>query len=128
LRFLVDESLSPRLATLLRDAGHEALHVRDLALTSAPDRDVLANAKSDERVLITADTDFGTLLALEGADAPSVILFRRTGQRRTEQRATILLSNIDRIEASLEAGCIAVFENERLRIRDLPIGREDIER
>jgi predicted nuclease of predicted toxin-antitoxin system len=83
LRFLVDESLSPRLAILLVDAGHEAIHVRDLELRSASDRDVLARA-SDDRMLITADTDFGTILALEGAEAPSVILFRRTRQRRSE--------------------------------------------
>lgn len=78
-----------------------------------------------KRVLVTADSDFGTLLALEGADAPSVILFRRTGQRRAEQRATVLLSNLARIEQSLDDGCIAVFENQRLRVRALPIERDE---
>lgn len=35
MRFLVDENLSPILAELLRVAGHDASHVRDIGLQSA---------------------------------------------------------------------------------------------
>ena len=37
MRFLVDNSLSPLLATLLDHAGHDALHVREIALQRAED-------------------------------------------------------------------------------------------
>jgi predicted nuclease of predicted toxin-antitoxin system len=37
VRFLVDENLSPQLARLLFVAGHDAVHVRDVGLTSADD-------------------------------------------------------------------------------------------
>jgi predicted nuclease of predicted toxin-antitoxin system len=37
VNFLVDENLSPRVAELLTKAGHDAVHVRDLQATSAPD-------------------------------------------------------------------------------------------
>ncbi len=37
MRFLVDNALSPVLATLLSRAGHDALHVRTIELQRAED-------------------------------------------------------------------------------------------
>lgn len=37
MRFLIDNALSPSLAALLREAGHHALHLRDLGLQHADD-------------------------------------------------------------------------------------------
>jgi predicted nuclease of predicted toxin-antitoxin system len=48
LKLLIDESLSARVAHLLCDAGHEAVHVGDLGLLGAPDDDVMAAARDDE--------------------------------------------------------------------------------
>jgi predicted nuclease of predicted toxin-antitoxin system len=74
LRFLPDEGLSPRVAALLRAAGHDAVHARDVGLTSAADPVVLQHALDDTRVLLTLDTDFGALLAHSRAALPSVVL------------------------------------------------------
>jgi predicted nuclease of predicted toxin-antitoxin system len=79
LRFLLDENLSPLLGEFLRAAGHDTVHVRDLGLLTATDRAILDRARAEERTLISADTDFGQLLAASGALLPSVILLRRGG-------------------------------------------------
>jgi predicted nuclease of predicted toxin-antitoxin system len=42
VRFLVDESLSRRVAQLMAAAEHDAVHVGDLDLLGAPDIDVMA--------------------------------------------------------------------------------------
>lgn len=63
MKFLLDEGLSPRVTLLLREAGHDAEHVRDLGLASASDPVVLDAALASQRVLLTLDTDFGALLA-----------------------------------------------------------------
>jgi predicted nuclease of predicted toxin-antitoxin system len=63
MRILLDENLSPILRDLLVNAGHDVVHVRDLELVSAPDEVVMDRAAAENRVLISADTDFGTLLA-----------------------------------------------------------------
>ena len=121
MRLLLDNNLPPRLATLLRDAGHDAEHVRDHGMQAAADEDVLALARQQHRTLISADTDFGTLLARTGAGAPSIILLRRSTPRRAEQLATLLLANLDQLTEDLLAGAIVVVTDVDLRIRRLPI-------
>jgi predicted nuclease of predicted toxin-antitoxin system len=76
MRFLVDQNLSPLLAAELRNAGHDVTHTRDLGLSKATDDVSLKHALDEGRVLISADTDFGLLLAESGADRPSFVLLR----------------------------------------------------
>ena|ERR1039458_7425695 len=121
MRFLIDNNLSPVLAESLRVAGHDAAHVRDYDLQAATDEVVLAQARGDNRVLISADTDFGTLLAREGADRPSVLLIRRLSGRRAAEQATIILANLNVVAEDLDSGSVVVLTEEWIRVRRLPI-------
>jgi predicted nuclease of predicted toxin-antitoxin system len=122
MRFLVDNALSPLVAEALRKAGHEASHVRDYGLAAADDETIFALAASEERVVVSADTDFGTLLALREETRPSVILLRRISQRRPADQAALLLANLPNLTDALEGGSIVVFMEDRIRVRALPIG------
>jgi predicted nuclease of predicted toxin-antitoxin system len=121
LKFLLDEGLSPRVGGLLADAGHDAVHARDLGLRSAADPVILQAAVDSHRVLLTLDTDFGTLLAHSGDSIPSVVLFRGNVTRRPERQAALLLANLDQLETTLTEGALVVIGGNRLRIRSLPI-------
>lgn len=121
MKFLLDQNQSPLLAELLKAEGHDAIHTRDVGLSRAPDVDVMARATLDARVLITADTDFGELLARSGDDAPSVLLLRRHDRRRAKAVAELVLANLDAIESDLTSGALVVFDGDRIRIRTLPI-------
>ena len=76
MRFLADMGISHRTVTFLRGSGHEATHLHDEQLDEMPDYDILDKARSESRVLLTNDLDFGELLAASGATLPSVITFR----------------------------------------------------
>lgn len=60
MRFVVDANLSPRVAGLLTAVGHDAVAVRDVGLHDATDDEILDRALTDDRIIISHDTDFGT--------------------------------------------------------------------
>ena len=90
-------------------------------MAAAPDTDVLRRAAAEQRVLISADTDFGELLSRSRAAAPSVLLLRRQQQRRAVALFELITVNLPTIAADLEAGAIVVFDDTRIRVRNLPI-------
>lgn len=121
MRFLIDNALSPFIGEELSRAGHDAVHVRNLGMQAASDQEIFDYAARDDRVIVSADTDFGTLLAARKETAPSVILFRHGSQHRPPDQAALLNANLPQLVGALETGSIVVIEPERIRIRALPI-------
>ena len=94
--------------------------VRILGLVGHADDEVMALALADERILVTTDTDVGTIRALPGAAGPSVLLLRGIGDA-VEEPVDALLEVLPRIERVLSEGAVLVIEPARYRIRYLPI-------
>ena len=121
MRFLIDNALSPVLATLLTQAGHDALHVRTIELHRADDVVIFDRAAADDRIVVSADTDFGALLAARTVKKPSVIQFRGRGSRKPDALAHTISSNLAQLADALESGSIITFEPSRVRVRARPV-------
>ena len=86
---------------------------------AATDEQVMSLAVEQSRIVVSADTDFGELLARDRLGLPSVILLRRN-HRPDDQVRTILHALVD-VADDLLAGAIVVIVEDRLRIRRLRI-------
>jgi predicted nuclease of predicted toxin-antitoxin system len=124
VKFLVDNPVSVQVAAALNAAGHDAVHVRELGLHQADDEQLVDLAVSEGRVILSADTDFGAILAVRRETKPSVVLFRRGTPRRPDLQARLLIANLPAISSELERGAVAAFYDTRIRIRRLPIGAD----
>ena len=121
MKFLIDNALSPLVGEALVRVGHDAVHVRELAMASASDQAIFDRAVRDDRIVVSSDTDFGALLAMRKENRPSVILFRHGSQHRPADQSALLAANLPQLATALESGSIVVIQPDRIRIRALPL-------
>jgi len=121
LKLLVDNALSPLVARLLCGGGHDAVHIRERIPVDSPDETVFELAASEGRVLVSADTDFGVLLASRKQSQPSLILLRHDAPGAPEAQAALLLRILAASAPDLESGCVISVSRNRARLRVLPL-------
>lgn len=80
--FLADESCDFAVVTSLRASGHDVSAITETS-PGAEDEAVLALARSESRVLLTEDKDFGLLAYAGGHRTAGVILIRFSGDVRS---------------------------------------------
>lgn len=120
MKFLADMGVSPVTVNALRQQGYDVVHLAEQGLERLPDPEILEKARQEERILLTFDLDFGELLAIAGTTLPSVVMFRL--QNTTPSFATArLLETLAECEEVLEIGALITLEDNRYRLRRLPI-------
>ena len=53
-------------------------------MAASEDEEVFMRSAQEDRILVSGDTDFGTILALRRVTKPSVILFRLSASHRPD--------------------------------------------
>ncbi len=128
MRLLLDANLSPRVAVRLIAEGHDVVHVADVGKLAATDAEILRFAAEEERVVVSSDTDFGTLLARLELSQPSFVLFRHVNEMTPDDQARLLVEVLPRVVAELEAGAVVTLVRGRVRTRRLPFDRQPRDR
>ncbi|MGE3527894.1 MAG: DUF5615 family PIN-like protein [Methyloceanibacter sp.] len=78
MRLFLDENVRLRIVLGLRDAGYDVDSIIEHpSRVGSVDEDVLLFARSDDRILVTKDSDFGTLLFQRKLDPPRGVVFIR---------------------------------------------------
>ena len=101
--------------------GHDAVHVKDLGLLSTADDVIFERARQEQRTIITADTDYGTIAARLRAPGPSIILFRNEAPDFPPRQLPLLRGIISAHAGAIDHGSIIVLDGKQIRIRALPI-------
>ncbi|MGA9378363.1 MAG: DUF5615 family PIN-like protein [Phormidium sp.] len=120
MKLLLDQGLPLSAAALLRDVGIDTIHVGEIGLSAAEDAEIIQKAREEERIVVTLDADFHTLLALDEAISPSVIRIR-IERLRAQALTQLLLRVISECEEELERGAAVTVEPSKIRIRCLPL-------
>jgi len=121
MRFLLDANVSPLVAARLTEAGHSAVHVREIGLSDAGDEQIMDVAAQDERVVVSQDTDFTNLLYYRKASGPSLILLRNLPEVTAAEIAELIVVNLPQLEDALVKGAVVSIVADRLRVRRLPL-------
>ena len=89
---LTDENIDPEVVAALRDRGGDVITVVELGLGGATDREIIRTARAKGRVILTHDSDFGTLAIREGEPLVGTV-FLRPGH----VSAAVVLAMLDRV-------------------------------
>jgi predicted nuclease of predicted toxin-antitoxin system len=122
MQFLLDVNIPPSLGVRLASLGHSYRWVPLCMDPSTSDLLIIQEAIDSNEVILTHDTDFGTLLSFFGSSKPSVILFR-IDKVNAEIFFNLLTVNWLILGTPLTEGALIIIEADKLRIRKLPIRR-----
>ena len=82
MQFKIDENLPIEIAELLVSAGHNAKTVNEQRLQGAKDPVLIDVCKSEDRVLITLDTDFSDIRTYPPQHFSGIIVLRVGSQSK----------------------------------------------
>jgi predicted nuclease of predicted toxin-antitoxin system len=120
IRLLLDQGLPRSTVQHLSEQGFDACHVADIGYSRATDETITDLALELGRVIVTLDSDFHRLLAISGANGPSVIRIRREGLRGPEV-ATLIVRILAQIGDQIEAGAMVTVTEQQVRMHRLPL-------
>ena len=115
MRFLVDAHLPPAICALLKSQGHDAIHTRQLpAQNQTPNRTINDLSASDQRVVISKDTDFYYSHLL--LQRPYKLLLVRAGNLRTRDLKALFEAHLGEITRALETNSLVELDRSSVRI------------
>ena len=122
MRFLVDENVPLLVAVALRELGHDCFVVAEAGSQSV-DIDIMAQARREDRVLITFDSDFSRMIFQELRPAPPGVVCMRS---RPEHARLVA----DSFVALFRAGAIRTMSRFTVIemggvVRSMPLEQED---
>ena len=112
MKFLVDRCAGHRLAEWLRQAGHDAIEARE-HYPAPGDQALLEWAVSEDRIVVTIDTDFGELVFAHSHAHRGLV---RLPDVPAHQRIALMDRILTSYSQELEAKSIVTIRGQRIRI------------
>lgn len=114
-RILTDENISPRVVIFLREAGFDVSDIKEMHKFGITDKVVLEIAHSENRIVITHDSDFGMLAINQGVPFIAIIYIRL--KIPSAESVINALRKFLETDIKISNGMLAVIEEDRIRLR-----------
>ena len=124
MKILFDMNPSPSWVFLLEANGHTATHWSRMGSFSAPDSEIMEWARKHGYAVFTHDLDYGALLFVTQAIAPSVIQLR-SEDVRPSTTGSIVLEALRKAEEAIAQGALVTIDSRKNRIRLLPLKKNN---
>jgi predicted nuclease of predicted toxin-antitoxin system len=121
MRLVLEQGVPRDAAALLRSLGHDCMHVGEIGMSNATDEEILAFSLERNAVVVTLDADFHAILAVSGAQGPSVIRMRLQGLGAPEV-VEVVRKVLASFEAELKRGSLVTVKALKTTCHRLPIG------
>jgi predicted nuclease of predicted toxin-antitoxin system len=120
LRLLANMNISPETVNALKEKGIDIVRVSEILPVTSSDQEILDLARRENRIVVTQDLDFSSLLALGGFNRPSLVTLRMTV---SDPKAVTrkLLDLLPELQDMLAKGCAVSVDDFSYRVRWLPI-------
>ena len=116
MQFKMDENLPVELASMFREAGHDAVTILDQNLAGARDSDIASVCVREGRAIVTLDMDSADIRTYPPDTYPGLIVFRPSTQSRDHVlRIGSRLLNV--LTGTTLAGRLWIVEDSRIRVR-----------
>ena len=116
MNFLLDVHVSTRIAQALVEAGHDVLRAA-LAYPTASDAELIRIAQNDDRIIVTEDSDFTTLIFTGASPPPPGLIFIRC---EPEYQAEMAGRVLEIVAMPSITGHVATLTKDNVRFRALP--------
>lgn len=116
LRFLTDEDVPRSTARILRDAGFDAVDVRDVGLRGKSDALVFAYAQREERLLISCDLGFSNILKYPPSQNVGLLVVRIPDSEPIDRFNHEVLRAVTEVGENLRQH-LAIVEIGKVRLR-----------
>ncbi len=120
MKFLLDMGLANSTAIFLRGRGYDAIHLREEGLQRLEDKQIIAKALQENRIVLTHDLDFGRIVALSHQQYPTVITFR-LDDMQPSQVNHYLTELLTQFAQELKIGALVSVNEQVIRVRQLPV-------
>lgn len=119
-KVLLDQGLPLSSVQFLRQQNWDVVHVTEVGMSRATDRQIIDYALQTDRVCITLDADFHAILAINAMAKPSIVRIRQEGLKGSDV-AALLMQVWLQAGAHLDAGSLITVTGDAIRIRKLPL-------
>jgi predicted nuclease of predicted toxin-antitoxin system len=117
VQILADENVPEAVIEVLLKRGHDVIWAL-MAMPGAPDREIIARANGERRLLLTFDKDFGEFAFRDRLSPASGVIFIRLESSSPTETADVIAAALASPRDWI--GYFSTVEKHRIRARPLP--------